>query len=341
MMIVTFRDLQQDTIPRKIVTNQDSIPRKPDSASIFIPVQRKDSLRHKSITPHQAILPDYSDTTSVCIRNSIADVTFYDFNNFIKRIGYGSYKQFPFILADQGRLHQIEERAYLVKHLKPGKVLPSQPLHTDWMIIIILLSAFLFSLVKSSSKRMMPYFERFFISRGLNESTSRDVTGLFHWQSTILNLISFLIIGLFGYSVASYYAVIPTGITGIVNFLIALGVITAAITIRHLICITTGAISGQQEVFREYLLGIYHSYRFGAIFLFLFILLMSYTEILPVKDLILSGIFILAILYLIRVIRLLIIFLNRNISIFYLILYLCALEILPVLIIVKYFTGLV
>ena len=46
-------------------------------------------------------------------------------------------------------------------------------------------------------------------------------------------------------------------------------------------------------------------------------------------------------MYSIRVIRLLIIFLNRNISIFYLILYLCALEILPVLIVVKYFTGLV
>ena len=79
----------------------------------------------------------------------------------------------------------------------------------------------------------------------------------------------------------------------------------------------------------------------AAFFLFLFIILMSYTEILPVKVFILSGIFILAIIYLIRVVRLFIIFLNRNISIFYLILYLCALEILPVLIIVKYFTGLV
>jgi hypothetical protein len=341
MTIITFRDLQQDTVPRKIVTNQDSTHGSPDSASIISPVQLKDSLRHKSIIQHQIILPDYSDTTSVCIRNNIADVTFHDFNNFIKRIGYGSYKQFPFILADQGRQHQIEERAYLVKHLKPGKELPLQPLHTDWMIIIILVSAFLFSLVKSNSKRMMPYFERLFIFRGLNDSTSRDVSGLFHWQSTILNLISFLIIGLFGYSVASFYNVIPSGTRGIVNWLIALGIIAAAVTIRHLICLITGTASGQQEVFREYLLGIYHSYRSGAFFLFLFIILMSYTEILPVKDYILSGIFIMGIVYLIRIIRLLIIFLNRNISIFYLILYLCALEILPVLIIVKYFTGLV
>jgi hypothetical protein len=341
MMRVSFPDLRQDTIPHKIVTNQDSTRGKPDSGQLIIPVLPKEAERHRSITNLQAVLPDFSDTTSVCARNKVADVTFHDYNNFIHRIGYGHYKQFPFILAEQGRQHQTEEMAYLVKHLKPGKEIPSHPLHADWIIIIILVSAFMFSLVKSNSKRMMTYFERFFIFRGLNDSTSRDVSGLFHWQSTILNLISFLIIGLFGYFVIVFYDVIPTGIRGVVNWLIAFGIITAAVTIRHLICLITGAASGQQEVFREYLLGIYHSYRSGAFFLFLFIILMSYTEILPVKDFIISGIFIMGIVYLIRVVRLLIIFLNRNISIFYLILYLCALEILPVLIIVKYFTGLV
>jgi hypothetical protein len=330
MMIVTSRSLQQDTVPRKVVTNQDSTHVKTDSASIIIPFVSKDTLIHKSMSPQRAIPPDVSDTTSVCIRNGVADITFHDFNNFI-----------PFILAEQGMKHQVEEKAYLMKHLKHGKELPPQPLHNDWMILIILVAAFLFSLVKSNSKRMKPYFERIFMFRGLNDSGSRDVSGLFNWQSTILNLVSFLIIGLFGYSVAAFYDVIPSGIRGIVNWLIVLGIISAAVTARHLICLITGAASGQQEVFREYLLGIYHSYRIVALFLFLFIILMSYTEILPVKDFILSGIFTLAIVYLIRVIRLLIIFLNRNISIFYLILYLCALEILPVLIIVKYFTGLV
>ena len=108
----------------------------------------------------------------------------------------------------------------------------------------------------------------------------------------------------------------------------------------YCMCVNRGN-EWRQDVFREYLLGIYQSYRFGALFLVIVIILLSYTGILPVKDLIVSGIIIAGLIYLIRVIRLLIIFLNRNISIFYLILYLCALEILPVLIIVKYFTGLV
>ena len=341
MMIISCPELQQDTIPHKIVTHQDSTTGKSDTGRIVIFNQTKDSFRQRSVTVRPVILPDYSDTTSVCTRNSIADITFHDFNNFVFRIEYSKYRQFPFILIEKARNQKLEERTWLMKHLKPGNDLPINPFHADWMIIIMLAATFLFSLVKSNSKKMMPYFERVFLFRRKNEPTSRNISGLFHWQSTILNLISFLIIGLFGYSVAAYYNAIPSGTRGIVNWLIVLGIVSGAVTIRHLVCLITGSASGQQEVFREYLLGIYHSYRFGALFLFAFFILMTYTEILPVRDFILFGIFIMGIMYLIRVIRLLIIFINRSVSIFYLILYLCALEILPVLIIVKYFTGLV
>jgi hypothetical protein len=208
------------------------------------------------------------------------------------------------------------------------------------MILIIIGAAFLYSIVKATYKNISPGFSRFFLFRGINDPVSRDINALFHWQSTILNLISFLIIGLFGYCVASYYKVIPSGFSEIVFWLISLVIICTGVTLRHIVCTITGAVSEEKEVFREYLLSIYQAYRFGALFLFAVIIMMSFTEFLPVRDYIISGIFITGLMYFIRVIRLLTIFLNRNISIFYLILYLCALEILPVLIVVKYFTGL-
>jgi len=341
MMIITCRDLQQDTIPHKTLTNLDSINGKHDSVPVILSGQVKDSVRHHSVNLRQNLVPNNSDTISVCTRNDVSDVTFHDFNNFIHRLGFGNYRQFPYVFIDKANEMQKAQEVILMKHLKPGKELPPNLFRTDWMIIIILVATFLFSLVRSNSRRMMTYFERTFIFMGKHDSAPRDLSGVFHWQSTVLNLISFFIIGLFGYSVAAFYNFIPLSSKGVVNWIIVLGIITSAVTVRHLVCVLTGAVSGQQEVFREYLLGIYHSYRFAAIFLFVFIVLMSYTEIFPVQVYILSGIFIMGIVYLIRVIRLLIIFLNRNISIFYLILYLCALEILPVLIIVKYFTGLV
>ena len=340
-MLISYSYIQQDTVPRKTIVNHDSVRVQTDSTSTENFSKAKESVSQKSVSVIQKTVPVNNDTTSVCTRNSIADVTFYDFNNFILRIGYGSYKQFPFVFTEKVRQQQIEAKAHLIKQLKPGTDLPVNPLHSDWMILIVLLCVFLFSLVKKMSGRLSQNFNRFFLFRGINYPVSRDLGGLFHWQSTILNLVSFIIIGLFGYSVASYFEIVPGGFKGIIVWLISLGIISSAVTLRHIACLITGEASGEQEAFREYLLGIYQAYRFGALFLFMIFLLITYTRILPVQGLILTGIIVVGLLYLFRFIRLLIIFLNRNISIFYLILYLCALEILPVLIIVKYFTGLV
>jgi hypothetical protein len=134
---------------------------------------------------------------------------------------------------------------------------------------------------------------------------------------------------------------VPAGINGILFWLICVGVVITAVFLRHIVCSITGSISGEKDVFRNYLLGVYQSYRFSALFLFTLVILMSYTRILPARECFVAGIVVLGIIYLIRVFRLVRIFLNRNISIFYLILYLCALEFLPVVISVKYFTGLV
>jgi hypothetical protein len=341
MILLPRSDIEQDTIPRRILINQDSTKAKHDSLSHIISSQPKDSIKPKSTIIRQIVQPVQTDTTSVCSRNGISDVTFYDINNFIRRIGYGSYKQFPYNFIEKEKQQQTEDKVILIKHLKPGIELPSHPLHTDWMIMIIIVAALLYSLVINTSRNISHGFARFFLFRGINDPVSRDLGGLFHWQSTILNLISFLILGLFGYSAISYYKLIPAGFKGIIIWLIVLGIISLAVALRHITCVLTGAASEEREVFRKYLLAIYQSYRFGALFIFIIIVLMSYTRFLPVNYFVEAGIIVLGIMYLIRVIRLLIIFLNRNISIFYLILYLCALEILPVLIIVKYLAGLV
>ena len=340
-MIRPFPDIQQDTVQHKIGTIHDSARVISDTGKVVLRHQSRDSTRHKTTYVRQNIIPDNSDTTSVCVRNSIADVTFYDFNNFITRLGYGSYKQFPFVFIEKSRQRQAEEQNVLISQLKPGIELPPQPLHADWMIVIILVAACLFLLVKQSSANLSAGFSKFFLFRGVTESKSRDSGVLFHWQSTVLNLVSFLIIGLFLYSAAAYYEMIPKGFKGIVIWLIAMAIISSAITLRHIVCLLTGAASDTRDVFREYLLSIYQSYRFSAVFLGAIIILIAYTRILPAGDLIITGIITAGIIYLIRIIRLFVIFINRNISIFYLILYLCALEILPVLIIAKYFTGLV
>jgi hypothetical protein len=251
------------------------------------------------------------------------------------------YNKFPFLFTEKTRQIQAKEKSYLVEHLKPGNKLPLQPLHADWIIGILLIVTFLFSVIRATSKSMLPDVLRFFLFRGINDPVSRDTGRLYNWQSSILNLISFFIIALFFYCAASYYNLIPSGISGFLFWLISLSIIILVATLRHVACVLTGDLSGEREIFKEYLFVIYLSYRFGSFFLLALIIFMSYTNLMSVSLSIISGLIVAGIMYLISVSRLLIIFLNRNISIFYLILYLCALEILPVSIIIKYFSGVV
>ncbi|TAL63181.1 MAG: DUF4271 domain-containing protein [Bacteroidetes bacterium] len=340
-MNISCSNNRQDTLPHRNTVVQDTVRIKSDSPSVIKILSSKSLSSEKSSTAPDSNFQALIDTTSVCQRNNIADITFYDSNNFITKIDTSLIDRFPFLFIERTRKTENEARAALMKQLKPGKDLPSQPLHNDWMLGIILIAAFLYSLIRTTSKSMLQDISRFFLFRGINDPSSRDIGGLFHWQSTILNLISFLIIALFTYCAASCYNLIPFGFSGIIFWLISLGIIISAVTLRHLLCILTGNVSGENEVFREYLLGIYQSYRFSALFLFVLVILNSYTTVLPAGIYFISGSIVFGIMYLIRIIRLMIIFLNRNISIFYLILYLCALEFLPVVISVKYFSGLV
>lgn len=308
MMIYSFQDIRADSLISKGIVLEDSVKLRPDT---------------------------------VCFRNSISDVTFYDSNNILKKIGSNQFNGFPVQFIEKTRQIQSEKKDFLVKQLRAGADLPVFPVHNDWLLGVVLITAFLFSIIRTTSKSMLPGAARFFLLRGINDPFSRGVSGLFHWQSTILNLISFLTLGLFIYCAVSYNDLIPNNLNGIFLWLILVGVIISAVTLRHIVCYFTGLISGENELFREYLHGVYQSYRFSALFLFIVIILMSYTVLLPIRLSIISGALVFGLLYLIRIIRLLIFFINRNISIIYFILYLCALEILPVLVSLKYVSGLV
>jgi hypothetical protein len=305
-------------------------------------IVKKDTAQENYKSYHSAERDKTSSYPSfVCERNAIADITFNDSNNIISKNKLITSDRFPYLFTEKNISRKHEESTSLLKHLRNGETLHLDPFHNDWTFTIILFAAFLYSLIKTASRTLWSEAARFFFFRGINDSGSREIGGLFYWQSTLLNFISFVILGLFSYFTLIWFDLIPFRIQGFIGWLISVGFIAAAITLRHLICVITGSLSGERDAFREYLLGVYQSYRFCAIIIYIIVILISYTYLLPVQICFFLGFFALIMIYLIRIIRLFLIFINRNISIFYLILYLCALEILPVLILLKYFTGIV
>jgi hypothetical protein len=336
--------ITQDTIKPKLVIRintdnliPDSVFRKLDEVPAHI---RADSarLKKKISTASSEIL--VTDTTSVCSRNGIADVTFFDSLSFIRNLDQLPSVLFPLERFEKTVPVRREQKLIIINNLKEGKDLPDRPLHQDWIIAVIFISAYLWLMLRSTTRSMFAELTRFLLFRGINESSSRNIGSLFSWQSTILNFVSFMVIGLFAYCAAEWYDFIPAGIRSFLFMLISLGIVIFSITSRHLICLAAGNLSEESEVFNEYLIIVYQSYRFSSVLLFASVVLAVYTIFFPTQVYFVIGAIVLIIFYLYRISRLLLIFIKRNISILYLILYLCALEILPVLILVKYFTGL-
>ena len=168
---------------------------------------------------------EQNDSTPVCSRNSIIDITFSDSNHIVLVSKANTLNKFPFLFTEKNKLSQAETRSIIVNHLKEGEEMPSHSFQGDWIIGIILLAAFLFSIINSNSKNLIPGVTRFFLFRGINDPASRDIGGIFHWQSTIINFISFLVISLFTYSAMEYYDLVPSNTNGMLLWLIILGII--------------------------------------------------------------------------------------------------------------------
>ncbi|HAM11264.1 MAG: hypothetical protein A2X05_09055 [Bacteroidetes bacterium GWE2_41_25] len=340
MTIKFWSGINQDSVTNRAAVTQDTFRLNPDSAIFNVNSSVVKPVVRKPVAIHLKEKSESNDTTSVCSRNPVADITFYNPDYLINTIDPSGINLFPYLFTDKTRQMYSDRKASVEKHLKAGENMPRKLFHDDWNIGIILAALLLFSLVSATKKSFLPDTARFFLFRGTKEDSSRDVMGIFQWQTTILNLSSFFIIALYSYFAAKYFSLIPPQISEVVVWLIALAAIIIAVTVRHVICIVTGILSTQEEVFRDYLHTVYQSYRLNALFLFTLVIMMSYTSFLSDTIYFISGGILFSTLYLIRILRLFIIFINRNISIFYLILYLCALEILPVLISIKYFSGL-
>lgn len=300
-----------------------------------------DSLKLDKKPLQQIVGLDIVDTTVIQSGNIIAGSKFHNPSIIFTAANPEPNNSFPFVFIEKTRQIKTDSRNAIIKYLRIGEELPKKQFSDDWIIGILLLISFLYSLVQTSSRSSRPGLVRFFSMRGINDPASRDIDSIFQWQAAIHNLASFLITALFIYCTATTFDLLGNSYSGFIYWIIFAVFIVAAITIRHIVCLITGTLSGLSEVFREYLVTIYLSYRFSALILLVLVILMTYTPIFTANTWIIAGFFVFGLMYLIRIFRLLLIFMNRNISIFYLILYLCALEILPVLISVKYFTGLI
>ena len=327
----------QDTIRQKILTGNDSLKGVPMKASV-----KADSVKNNAAKYQNSFIKhDITDTVSDCSRTIFAYMTFRDSSGSAGNSKTLKTEEFPFNFIAKTQDINSKKQEVLLKTLREGQSMPAEQLKADWIVPILFFSALLLGVVRSVPGNYFRSMFRFLFMRGINENASRDTGVLFQWQSTLINLSAFISISMFCYLLLRHYDISIPGVSRLVTWLICFAIIISAVTLRHMVCNITGSISDEQEIFREYIVGIYQVYRFGGILFLLLSVLILYTVTVPVSIYFVTGVIFAGLLYILRVIRLFLIFIRRRVSLLYLILYLCALEILPVVILVKYVTGLV
>jgi len=218
-----------------------------------------------------------------------------------------------------------------------GQPIPRDIISNDFSFIILSASLLVLAVLMMSGKKIMVTGLSSIGFRRQPDMAPPGTSEVFAWPFFFRNIFTMLNVGLF-----ATLALLLTGMLraespyGSVKMTAILtGSFLAALMLRHLTCIMAAEITGWKELFRKHMNVIYNVWFANAILLFILngiILFAPFDNTLPF---IISGLIITAIFLIIRTLRLASIFNHRHISILYFILYLCALEVLPVLVILK------
>ncbi|MGB3924612.1 MAG: DUF4271 domain-containing protein [Bacteroidales bacterium] len=213
----------------------------------------------------------------------------------------------------------------------------SGPVNSDMSFILLSLSFLIITLLTLFGRRTVITGLSSISFRRNEENIPVGTSEVFTWPPIFRNIFSVLNINLFASTSLLVTGLVEdtlfngsTGLTAIIA-----GSFLASLFLRHLSCIVIAGLTGFKSLFREYMNVIYNSWFACSILLFILNGLIHFTAVQNPLPFIIAGLIIIAIFLLIRVLVLLSIFIDRHVSIFYYILYLCALEVLPVMVILK------
>lgn len=225
-------------------------------------------------------------------------------------------------------LHTVLKKVEVVF---PGKkVFRSNP---DWLIGVLVLSIILFATVRLIFNKYLSQliqsttsystFTRLFRERYFN---------LFH-ASFRLDVIFSLIMSLFFYQILNNYKINLGFSKSYSVYLICLLIVTGYFIVKKLIYYVLGVLTESTSEVHEYLFSITVFNRVLGLFLLPVTATIAFVPLTKVEPVMVGGLVIVAIFYLMSLIRGGKIFLKKHFSISYLILYLCTLEFLPLLLI--------
>lgn len=220
-----------------------------------------------------------------------------------------------------------------------GILITEDIFRSDWVFLLLIAPVLLYLLVSTVDKYSLTRIIKIVFSNKFSSSKYRMITPGNEFFQMMLGILSLISISTWLYFLELYFDLHFFGLSDYRLLLFNLLLAVLAIAFRYVINKMVALISRSQDSFGEYFFNISRSYKLMGILLMIFNFFISYMVSIPDKYLVYISLLFVSILVLLRVIRFFYIFMKRRFSLFYMILYLCALEIFPVLLLIKYLEG--
>ncbi|MBN1387965.1 MAG: DUF4271 domain-containing protein [Bacteroidales bacterium] len=220
-----------------------------------------------------------------------------------------------------------------------GLPLAEDILRSEWIFILLIFPVLIYLFVSLNEKYSLVRIIKIVFSNKFAQTAYRNSSPGIEIFQLMLGLISLISISTFILFTELHFEItfynLGPGLLWLFNLLL----VSLAIVLRYIVISAIGSVTRTKDTFREYFFNISQDYKLIGIILMLLNFFISYLVSIPDKYIIFLSFLIISVIFLIRIIRLVYIFLIRRFSLFYLILYLCALEILPALIFIRYLSG--
>jgi hypothetical protein len=305
-----------------------SLPLK--SAATYLPADTMATRYHQYNYPFSSPLP----------------VTLHNEDNFLLNISSKTYMQ-----AEQGMVDTVKVRKMAADTLVGKTPAPAEPSYMngnakvqtgmDWLVITLLFSLFVFSFMRMAYEKFIVQIVGSIVNYQMSVRLFRERNVLFKNISLGLNFIFALNLGLFVFYFVDFLGFDQILTHKFLSMLIYTVAIAVIYSVKSGVCKLLGFVFLVKEEFDEYV----HNIRLfnKNIGLFLFPIVIVYPFIVdPIRPYILyTGLLVIASLFILRIYRGFQIIIKKGVSVFYLILYLCAIEILPVLLMIKLAASLI
>ena len=214
----------------------------------------------------------------------------------------------------------------------------SHELRPDWLLAIILGSLVLIAWLKLFYDKFLDQMMQAVANYQLSVKLLRDQNIFSKRVAVALNLNFVFIGGAFTYLIFGYYGLRPFALGDFLSYLCYSGCLMLLLMSRYAVLHITGYLFDNTHVFQAYLHQILLIYKSAGIYLIILVIGLAYIREELRVCFVYLGMALVSVAYLLRFFKGVQILMKKDVLIFYLILYLCTLEILPFLILYRFFS---